>query len=230
MKRAALLALLCWTGMAEAECRQALALALDVSGSVNAQEFRLQMDGLANALAHPEVREALLAMPDAPVRLAVYDWSGPDDQRIVTPWTEVTNSAILDGIVTQLRATLRGPGDPSTAIGASMLFGAGLLSRQDRCWKRTLDISGDGKSNTGPHPREAHKGLEGITVNALVVGTPPRAGQSSPGLAELSAYFEAYVIAGPDAFVETALGFQDFEAAMVRKLKRELIGPVLSLR
>ncbi|SNR73744.1 DUF1194 domain-containing protein [Puniceibacterium sediminis] len=226
MKALALFVLLCWAGGAQAACRQALALGLDVSGSVDAREYRLQLDGLAGALNHPEVREALLAMPGTPVRLAVYDWSGPQDQRLVLGWTEVTDSAALDGIVAQLRSTGRGPGDPSTAIGAAMMFGAALVAPQGDCWKRTLDISGDGKSNTGPHPRDAHGGLGGITVNALVVG----ADQIGTGLADLSDYFRAYVISGADAFVETALGFEDFEAAMVRKLKRELIGPVFSRR
>ena len=49
------------------ECRQALALGLDVSGSVDAREYRLQLSGVASALDAPEVREKLLSMPAAPV-------------------------------------------------------------------------------------------------------------------------------------------------------------------
>jgi len=41
-------------------------------------------------------------------------------------------------------------------------------------------------------------------------------------IGELTAYYNAYVIRGPNAFVETALGFPDFEEAMRRKLLREL--------
>ena len=47
-------------------------------------------------------------------------------------------------------------------------------------------------------------------------------------ISELVSYFQTWVIMGPDAFVETALGFPDFEAAMVRKLRREMESPVLS--
>ncbi|MGR3579214.1 MAG: DUF1194 domain-containing protein, partial [Sagittula sp.] len=43
-------------------------------------------------------------------------------------------------------------------------------------------------------------------------------------------YYEAYVVQGADAFVETAAGFADFEEAMVRKLKRELQVLVVSAR
>ena len=38
------------------------------------------------------------------------------------------------------------------------------------------------------------------------------------------AYFKAEVIRGPGAFVEAAVGFDDFEEAMIRKLLRETRG------
>jgi hypothetical protein len=36
------------------------------------------------------------------------------------------------------------------------------------------------------------------------------------------------VILGPGAFVEIALGFEQYEQAMVRKLRRELEAPAMS--
>ena len=65
MRRLALLLSL-WAGAAQADCRQALALGLDVSGSVDAQDYALQMQGLAAALEHPQVRAALLSRPALP--------------------------------------------------------------------------------------------------------------------------------------------------------------------
>jgi hypothetical protein len=47
-------------------------------------------------------------------------------------------------------------------------------------------------------------------------------------ISELSAYYNAWVILGPDAFVEVAVGFEAYEDAMTRKLIRELEGLVLS--
>ena len=47
-------------------------------------------------------------------------------------------------------------------------------------------------------------------------------------IAELSSYFRAEVVLGPDAFVQTALGFADYARAMTQKLIRELDGLVLS--
>ena len=91
-----------------------------------------------------------------------------------------------------------------------------------------LDISGDGLSNTGPAPQQIRdsSALQDITVNALAIAPEvPVAGDRRLGEAgALAAYFKAYVIRGPGAFVESADGFDAYEAAMIRKLKRELQG------
>ena len=213
---------------AQAECRQALVLALDVSGSVDSREYRMQLDGLAAALDHAEVRQALLAMPQAPVDLAIFEWSAPEYQRHLLPWTSVSSGPVLDGIIARLRGTARAAAPPGTALGTAVRTGAALLADHPGCWIRTLDVSGDGKHNMGPHPETLKPGLQaaGITVNALVIGVDdPRQGDPrADDVAGLGAYFGAYVISGPGAFVETALGFDDYEAAMVRKLLRELEG------
>ncbi|QFU09413.1 hypothetical protein PARPLA_01405 [Rhodobacteraceae bacterium THAF1] len=222
MKRL-LAALYLSAGLAQAECRQALALGLDISGSVDAAEYRLQLDGLATALDSEAVRDALFAMPGTWVELAVFEWSGPGDVRLTVPVTPVAGPDALDRVIFALKSAERPSGDPSTALGAAMRYGAALLAGQN-CWRRTLDISGDGRANTGPRPRSVRSELGDITVNALAIGADDAQGgdRRAVGIAELSAYFRAEVIHGPGAFVETALGFQDYARAMERKLVREL--------
>lgn len=223
--RLALLLAAAWLWMAgpASACRQALALGLDVSGSVDATEYRLQLDGLAMALEDPDVRDALFSPAGGPVRLAVYEWSGPRDQRLLVGWTDVTPET-LPAITAILRTTRRSEADPSTALGASMALGHQLLAEQRDCLQLTLDISGDGKSNTGPRPQSMDLTAPAITVNALVIGSddPHFADTRQVQVGELSSYFQAYVLRGPDAFVETALGFEDYPRAMRRKLLREL--------
>ena len=212
-------------GPASANCRQALALGLDVSGSVDAREYRLQIDGLASALDAPEVREALLGQPEAPVRLTVYEWSGPLGQSVLLPWVEITNDAALDAAINQLRGARRRSVDLTTAIGSAILVGFDLLGQQTDCLTRTLDLSGDGQSNTGPRPQDVDGGdtAQGVVVNGLVIGGSDTNGdQRLAEIKELSAYYRAYVIRGIGSFVETALGFEDYETAMRRKLLREL--------
>lgn len=241
-------------GEAQAACRKALAVGMDVSGSVDAQEYQLQFHGLAGALMDPDVRGALLSSAKAPVDLAVFEWGGPEFQRIILPWITIKDTATLAQAAAQVQragnrqsgehseqtysqysgadvmARRRG-GDPSTAIGSAMLFGVGQLESRE-CWSRTLDLSGDGKSNTGPRPRDIAEAIRdrGITINALAiithVGAPAVNGATEPS--ELLSYFREEVIIGPDAFVETAGGFRDFQRAMTRKLLRELAGIAVS--
>jgi hypothetical protein len=115
--------------------------------------------------------------------------------------------------------------DVSTGLGPAIAFGAALLQTQSTCWQWTLDISGDGKANTGTLPRDIPV-PDQITVNALVIGpgTTRPTGESREETASLVAYFDAWVTHGPNAFVEIAYGFADYEAAMTRKLLRELEG------
>jgi hypothetical protein len=213
--RAALLAAVL-PGVADAACRHALALGLDVSGSVNAVEYRLQLDGLASALQSDAVQAVLFRQPDASIRITVYEWSGPDDQTVIQPWATITDGGQLDALVASLHQHQRVAAAPTTAIGSAMLSGFELLGRQPDCWRRTLDISGDGVANTGPRPQDITAGQipHGTVVNGLVID-PANDG-------ELATYFRTYVIRGPDAFVETARGFDDYAQAMERKLLREL--------
>ncbi len=222
----AVLALL--AGPAAAECRQALALGLDVSGSVDAREYRLQLEGLAAALVSPEVRAALVDPGLPPVRIAVFEWSGAGAQRLLVGWTEIDSGAALEAVAAALVATRRALTDTRTGLGPAQAFGGRLLDASGACPRRTLDLSGDGRANHGPRPDSVPLAPD-VTVNGLVIGADaPAAGDlRQMQVSEIVAYYEAVVIRGPDAFVEAALGFEDYEAAMTRKLLREV--PVLML-
>lgn len=226
-----LILMLLWPGLAQAACRQALALGLDVSGSVDAAEYRLQREGLAAALNAAAVREVLFVQPDAPVQILVYEWSGPRDQTIILPWTPLTDPDALAAAMTQIRSHPRQDGAPTTAIGSAILAGFAFLEERPTCWKRTLDLSGDGQANTGPRPQDisADYTPTGVIVNGLVIGAGDLRGDDErfADIKELSSYYRTHVIRGPGAFVEVALGFEDFAAAMERKLLRELAGLVV---
>ncbi|WP_170560829.1 DUF1194 domain-containing protein [Ruegeria atlantica] len=214
------------------ECRQALALGLDVSGSVDSREYRLQTGGLAAALRRPEVVQLILSDVGAPIRLAIFEWSETRHQRMLVNWTEIRRNQDLEEISGLLKKAERSNAPQGTAVGSAMQFGADLLSQQPNCWKRTLDLSGDGKHNLGPHPRRVKAELlgTGITINGLVIGAddPSHGDKRYVQVGELSAYYNTWVILGPGAFVEVALGFEAYEDAMTRKLVRELEGLTLS--
>ena len=211
---------------ADAACRQALALGLDVSGSVDEGEYQLQLRGLAAALVSNDVRASLMRLPDAPVRILVFEWSGQDYQRVLIEWTDITSPSRLEAVSQKLRSTMRRPAPPTTALGQAIQVGAGFLNQQPDCWKRTLDISGDGKNNTGPEPHHVNspEKIGDIVINALIIGVDAssRLSHAELSIAELTAYFAHRVLAGPGAFSEVAMGFEDYERSMSRKLLREL--------
>ena len=211
---------------ADAACRQALALGLDVSGSVDEGEYQLQLRGLAAALVSDDVRASLVRLPDAPVRILVFEWSGQDYQRVLIEWTDIISPSRLEAVSQQLRSTTRRPAPPTTALGQAIQVGAEFLNQQPGCWKRTLDISGDGKNNTGPEPHHVNspEKIGDIVINALIIGVDAssRLSHAELSIAELTAYFAHRVLAGPGAFSEVAMGFEDYERAMSRKLLREL--------
>ena len=213
------------TGAAQA-CRLALALALDVSGSVDADEYRLQMSGLANALGSPDVEAALFAIPDAPVALSVFEWSSSDYQRIVQSWVLINDRDILDEVRANLYTWERQKAPEATGLGSALLFAKDLFQVGPKCWKQTLDVSGDGKNNDWPTPMSlrADGQLDGMRINALAITKPQTNLESSSAIpgTNLIDYFKARVIQGPDAFVEVARGFGDYAEAMRRKLLREL--------
>jgi hypothetical protein len=199
----------------EPACRLALSLGLDVSSSVDAREYRLQTEGLAAALVAPEVQEAFLAAPEAPVMLQIYEWSGWQQQVVRLDWVTIASPADLARISAGLLGQERSFEQYPTALGFALLFGGRSLEQRPDCERRTLDLSGDGTNNDGVSPEVARRDfpMDGITVNGLVIGA---------NVATLARYYQQFVIQGEGAFVEVANDYADFEAAMRRKLLREL--------
>ncbi len=120
-------------------CRLALVLALDVSGSVDAREYDLQVEGVAAALRDEEVRQAILADPGAPVELAIFEWSGSRFQRQIADWTTLDTAAAIDGVAARLSGWSRAKAPEATGIGAAMQVAAGQLGDGPACWRRVLD-------------------------------------------------------------------------------------------
>lgn len=206
-------------GPGSAGCRLALALGLDVSRSISPEEHALQRAGLAAALASRDVKAALLE-PGDPVALAVYEWSGIDHQEQILPWTVVRSEQDLQGVVDIILGSPRQSLRQFTALGAALDFGRSLLSAAPDCGARTLDLSGDGRSNQGLSPGQVYSRLDfnGITVNGLAIG-----GHES----DIADYYAEQVIRGPGAFVETARNSSDFPRAIRRKLEKELLQQML---
>lgn len=208
---------------AGAGCRLALVLAMDVSNSVNATEDVLQRSGLAAALVSDVVQKAVFAT-DQHVAIAAFEWSGRHHQQVMLDWTLLDDPADLHAAAQTIADSPRGQIDFPTAMGHALTFGAQMLENAPQCLFHTIDVAGDGRSNTGYDPAVAYAepAFDRITVNGLVV----RVLDLGMDLG-VPAWYETHVKHGPGAFIEVAQGFEDYERAMTRKLRRELAPAVL---
>ncbi|MCB2109897.1 MAG: DUF1194 domain-containing protein [Defluviimonas sp.] len=205
---------------AHAACRLALLLALDVSASVDADEDKLQRGGLARALIAPDVADSFLSDPDESVALAVYEWSGTSNMTLLLDWQIMRSAADLTSAAERLATSVRSRDDMPTALGYALGEAAILFGRGPACRARTLDVSGDGRTNEGFPPSAAYRAFDfsEITVNGLAI---------EGGEAGVAEYYRKELIRGPGAFVIRAANFRDYERAIRQKLLRELSGPVI---
>jgi hypothetical protein len=200
-------------------CRLALALAVDISRSIDSQDYIIQTEGLAHALEDPEIRRAILAA-DGEVALAIYYWSGRGYQDLVQPWVLLDSPKALDSVIWTVRRTPRPLARLATALGDALRYGNELMSDAPDCQRRVIDVAGDGRNNEGISVARTYEreDFTGITVNGLAVGEHE---------ADILDYYRTAVIRGPGAFVESAPRQEDYPAAIRRKLLRELQGPMI---
>lgn len=197
-------------------CEIALALAVDISGSVDRREFKTQMNGLALGLLDPTVSETLVK---GGAQIALIQWTGSSRQALSIPWSPVNSHADLVEISERIAETPRAWRNFSTAIGEALRFTQPIFDQVLQCDRKVIDVSGDGTSNEGIEPAEMRAALweAGITVNALVIE-----GEDF----DLTGYFWENVIVGDGAFVVTANGFEEYPEKMRQKLLRELTKPI----
>ncbi len=193
-------------------CDLALALAFDVSGSVNAEEYRLQVDGLAAALRDPAVSEALVR---GLVAVMVMQWTGSSRQHISLPWRRIESFADVDQLASDVARIERGWRDFSTAIGEAMQLAMSSFVDVPDCAQHVIDISADGVSNEGVLPQDMRPALKAaaIVVNGLAIESD---------VDGLVGYFRQSVITGPGAFVIRASDYTDYPRAILQKLLREV--------
>ena len=209
-------AILTCLGLAQplAACEVALVLAVDVSGSVDPDEYAVQMQGLAKALRDPVISEALVRGNSA---VMLMQWTGASRQAISLPWAKMTSFEELEIFAAHVAAAPRVWRNFSTAIGEALMVAEAAFAQAPECKRRIVDVSSDGVSNEGIAPHRRHMSLKalGITVNALVI--------EEPGGEDLTGYFYENVITGEGAFVVTANGFDDYPARIREKLLREAV-------
>ena len=193
-------------------CEVALAFAIDVSGSISDQDYRIQMSGLAEGLRDPMVSHTL-ARGDSAVMVLL--WSGRGEQLVAIDWRHMTTEAHVASFAAEVESLPRPFGRSATALGEALGAVAAAMTQAPACDRLVVDISGDGRSNEGVLPRDQRLALEAmnVTVNAIVVDIEG---------GDIHSYYENEIIHGPDAFSVVVSNPDDYASQMRRKLYREL--------
>ncbi len=203
-----------------------LVLAIDVSGSVDGFEARLQRDGYVAAFADPIVLSAIRSGPTGRIAVTYFEWAGFGHTVATIPWTIIGSEedAIAFTQALRDRRIVRGR---FTSISGAIGFGMALFGQSElQAARRVIDISGDGPNNIGPLVTSARDRAtrQQITINGLPIINDRLQPYGLPQIPNLDLYFENCVIGGPGAFIVVADSFQDFGSAIRRKLILEIAG------
>ncbi len=202
-----------------------LLLAVDASGSVSAEEFHLQVGGIAAAFRDPEVFEAIRSGPLQRIAVALMIWSDARSRKAVSKWHVIDSHAaaheFADIVLAQIARRKSFLGKSGTGIGAAIGHGLKELRTNNIDGTRlAIDVSGDGhetplmfgEAMALPEARRRAARAEVVINGLAILSDDPN----------LGVYYRARVAMGPGSFVINAEGFEDFGRAMKLKLLREI--------
>ena len=221
------------------EVDTALIVAIDVSNSVDDQRYKLQIEGIAQALEDPGVIQAIVGGAKGGILFSLVTWA--DQPTVSVPWTHVASEADAKAIAKRVRGLPRQGGE-FTCMARMMRVVSDKIVPQipTKAAKVVLDVSGDGKDNCNSHePIEQVRDelvSYGVTVNGLPIleggGGPevvtPGAPATQSYLQEkqqqdpLERWYSESVKGGPGSFVLPAHGYADFGRAIRQKFVLEV--------
>ena len=209
----------------------AIALAADVSRSIDDEEFELQRKGYAAALTSPQFVQAIQSGVHGAVALCFIEWAGPGQQALVARWMVIRDGEGATDFAKMLLAAPRSFAG-RTAIGDGIDFASAQLAAGNiAATRRVIDVSGDGTNNSGRPVTAARDDVtaKGVTINGLAIINEKTGGIQGTFLfghthppGGLPNYYHDNVIGGPGAFVLQISNFETFAQAMTNKLLTEI--------
>ena len=126
-----------------------LVLAADVSRSVTEPKFKLQREGAAAAITHPDVLRAIASGPNGRIAVCFVEWASAGQQNILIDWTVIgdePSARSFGGKLVEAPRSFAG----STSISDALDFSVRQLERAPfRSERRVIDVSGDGTNVSG---------------------------------------------------------------------------------
>lgn len=196
----------------------ALVLAVDVSESINAERYALQMAGISKTFEDPEIQQMILSGPNHSMFVALVEWSSRAFLSI--PWTLITSPGDAEAFAEKIRHTPRFDNQFTCLARALQVVRDKVLPFLPAAANRTIvDVSGDGRDNCNTSPPVDAVRDQLVLGGATINGLPILEGDEA---ATLENWYMQHVIGGPAAFLVPALGFPDFERAMRKKFLVEV--------
>src|SRR5260221_5236036 len=121
-----------------------LVLAVDSSSSVDAEEFALQMEGLAHAFREPALLAAIESGVHRAIAVTVVEWSNAAWQRENIGWTVIHDGASARAFADQVENAPRLIYGGATSISGALRFAMRQLGRTAALPERSIiELSGD---------------------------------------------------------------------------------------
>lgn len=222
----------------------ALIVAVDVSQSVDEERYKLQMEGIAQALEDPSVIQVITGGANGSILFSMIAWA--DQANMVIDWQQIASKEDAFKVAALVRQLPLQSGE-FTCLGrmlrkVSTLYIPRLPMPAARV---VIDVSGDGIDNcvdraTLQTERDTVLAT-GATINGLpiiVAGENDVVGSGAyraPGnsfhqlsnqpdheTTTLDQWFRDHVIGGPGTFLLAANGYQDFGRALRQKFVIEI--------
>jgi Ca-activated chloride channel homolog len=190
-------------------CAVALVLLLDSSASIAEAEWRLQLEGTADALADPRVARIVERGPGLAVTAIAFDTG----TATLLPWRRASDAAGLRAAAASLRdaeRTLRGGTSLAAALDAAR---EALADAPCAAEMEVIDLSTDGEAPMGETESARDAAIAaGIRINAIGVAGHE---QEDP-----AGWLRAHAVT-PGGFA-IAASWGSYAEAMVRKLVLEV--------
>jgi hypothetical protein len=202
-----------------------LAIAVDISYSMDLDELAVQREGYAQAIVSKEFLQALKNGPNSKIAVTYFEWSASTDQKIIIPWRVIDGPETADAVANEIMKTPVRRGS-RTSISGAIYFAMPLFDENPhRGLRRVIDISGDGPNNNGaPVTGARDAALEkGIVINGLPIMVKEPS-YSTMDIDDLDLYYEDCVIGGPGSFVVSIKDREKFKEAIRTKLLLEVAG------
>jgi len=188
-----------------------LSLVIDVSGSVNGNEYNLMMDGYANAFRNTTVQNNILGGTNGSIAVNTIFFSSSAFTTSLDNFVLLDSAAAINSFADTLDNFVR-PGFGGTNISTGTNKAIALLDA-DTLYESTrqiIDISGDGTSSISlDQAARADAESKNYTINGITIGAN-----------SINTYYANNVITS-DGFALHANSFTEFEQAILQKLKAE---------